>query len=237
MKGDLFARLLYEMYLFEAFSYMPIQPSSFYLYLKRMHTSSVVVSFFSSFLSIYFVVSLMYTASPSLAQNRSSPPLTKSEAWRLYINLTLCHGWYFNGFPLSGDTILVIAGENVISTLDYHICFIHRKREGRHLNIISIMSLTDHIHFLCDYKTELKQNFSGFSRCTVFCIVELESQKSLYVDRRKRQPLYMERNGVKSFHFSPLTLGLVTTATNVALRIHITYSLLNRDSERGRIKR
>jgi hypothetical protein len=110
-----------------------------------------------------------------------------------------------NGFPLSGGTILVIAGENVISTLDYHICFIQRKREGSHLNRIPIMSLTDHINILYDYKTELIKDFSGFSRSTVFSIVELQSHNLIDVGRMKRQPHSVPYARFKSFYSSPLT--------------------------------
>jgi hypothetical protein len=65
-------------------SFLLYAHSAFHLYLKRLHTSSAILLFFISLLTLYFVVSLTYTATPSLTENRSSPPLTKSEAWRLY---------------------------------------------------------------------------------------------------------------------------------------------------------
>lgn len=110
-----------------------------------------------------------------------------------------------NGFPLSGGTILVIAGENVISTLDYHICFIRRKREGSHLNIIPIMSLTDHINILYEYKTELNKNFSGFTRSTVFSIVELQSHNLIDVGLMKLQCHSVPYARFKPVHSFPPT--------------------------------
>jgi hypothetical protein len=64
---------------------MPIQHSSFLLYLKRLHTSSAILSFFVAVSSLHISFFHSCTQAPSLLLKiESSPPLTESEARTLY---------------------------------------------------------------------------------------------------------------------------------------------------------